>query len=251
MKHISLFEDFQDKKFNEIDSICRKFSITNWTLNEDGTVDVDGGVNLSHKRLKKLPLNFGKVSHGFACAGNNLTTLEGAPKEIGQDFDCSNNKLISLEGGPIRVGRNFHCYSNKLITLEGAPMEVNGHFNCYSNELTSLKGGPIKVGLGFFCRNNKLTTLEGAPKEVGGDFNCSNNKLISLEGAPKEVGGDFNCIYNPIWEVYSLFPDYKSFVDSMDYGYLRGTTIDKRRFREALEEVKRKVPKSITGYKYI
>ena len=86
MNHLKLFESF-----DEIDSICSKFSITNWTLNEDGTVDVDGSVSLSHRRLSKLPLNFGKVSRGFYCAGNNLTSLEGAPKEIG-----TNLTLIAL-----------------------------------------------------------------------------------------------------------------------------------------------------------
>ncbi len=35
---------------------------------------------------------------------NKLTSLEGAPKEVGGDFVCSKNKLTSLEGAPKEVG---------------------------------------------------------------------------------------------------------------------------------------------------
>jgi hypothetical protein len=162
MKHIKLFENFQD-----IESTCKKYRIKNWTINPDGTVDVDGNVNLRSMELKKIPLKFGSVS------GN---------------FDCSHN-------------------------------ELNG--------------------------------LEGAPNRVGGNFYCAFNKLISLEGGPKEVVGEFWCIGNPIFRLYRLFPDRKSFMNSMDYGYLRGGTIDKFRFKEALDEFGLDFPESISGYKYI
>jgi hypothetical protein len=60
MKHLKLFEAFED-----IDSICKKFGITNYTINPDGTVDVDGDVDLYNKGLTKLPLKFGKVTGYF------------------------------------------------------------------------------------------------------------------------------------------------------------------------------------------
>jgi hypothetical protein len=40
-------------------------------------------------------------------------------------------------------------------------------------------------------------------------------------------------------------------MDSLDYSYLRGTTIIKWRFKEALEEIGMDLPESIPGYKYI
>jgi hypothetical protein len=55
----------------------------------------------------------------------------------------------------------------------------------------------------------------------------------------------------PIWAIYELFPDHNSFIDSQDYNYLRGDSIDKRRFREALDEIGIKMPESIPGWKYI
>ena len=56
---------------------------------------------------------------------------------------------------------------------------------------------------------------------------------------------------NSIWEVYKLFPDWKTYKDSLDYGYLRGDRIDKRRLEEALEEIGIEVPNEIMGWKWI
>jgi len=246
MRHIKVFE-----KFNEIDSICAEFGIKNYSVNPDGSVDVDRSVELKYRKLTELPLKFGIVAGDFICYNNKLINLEGAPREVGGDFNCSENKLTTLEGGPIRVGGEFICSNNQLTSLKGAPSRIEFNFECHSNELISLEGAPSYVGSYFDCNSNKLTTLIGSPIEVGGDFYCNDNNLISFEGYPSRMDGDFICYNNPIFQLFILFPDYKSFIDSMDYGYLRGTTIDKRRFREALEEVKRKVPKSITGYKYI
>ena len=56
MKHLKLFEKFED-----IDVICKKYGIRNYTIN-NGVVDVDGDVNLSVQALSGLPLKFGKVT---------------------------------------------------------------------------------------------------------------------------------------------------------------------------------------------
>ena len=81
MKHLQLFEKFQD-----IDSICNKYRIRNYTINPDDTIDVDDNVVLSQNRLTKLPLKFGKVTGDFLCSNNQLTTLEGAPREVRGDL---------------------------------------------------------------------------------------------------------------------------------------------------------------------
>jgi hypothetical protein len=140
---VKLFEEY-----SSIDKICKKYRIKNYSINTDGTVDVDGDVNLSDKRLKKLPLKFNRVGGDFYCHYNELTTLEGAPKVVGGDFYCSYNQGLPW------------FWLGTLTTLEGSPKEVGGD---------------------FYCDNNQLTTLEGSPKEVGGDFICSSNPL------PKEV----------------------------------------------------------------
>jgi hypothetical protein len=184
MKHLKLFESMTEI---EVDKICKKYGITNWSLNPDGTVDVDGSVYLSVQKLTKLPLKFGRVTGDFLCHNNKLTSLEGCPREIGGSFWCYNNKLTSLEGCPTEIGRDFSCSYNQLTSLEGCPREIGGYFWCYNNQLTSLEGCPTEIGGDFFCYYNQLTSLEGCPTEIGGSFWCYDNQLTSLKGAPEYI----------------------------------------------------------------
>jgi hypothetical protein len=89
---------------------CERY-LKNYTINPDGTIDVNRDVNL-HGQLgdmKKLPVKFGKVSGYFECRMNNLTSLENCPNYVGGSFDCEYNKLTTLEGCPIYVGGNIWC----------------------------------------------------------------------------------------------------------------------------------------------
>ena len=112
MKHLKLFENF-----NDIDSICEKFGIENYTINPDGSIDVQGNVDLSDMGLTKLPLRFGNVSGDFYCGNNQLISLEGAPQVVGRNFYCNDNQLTSLEGAPQKVGRNFTCSQNPVEVI--------------------------------------------------------------------------------------------------------------------------------------
>jgi hypothetical protein len=120
------------ENFNVIHEICQEYGITNYTINTDCTIDVDCGVNLSFKKLTKLPLKFRNISGFFTCSHNNLTTLEGAPQSV-SDFYCTDNKLTTLVGAPESVGGEFNCQDNNLTTLEGAPKSVEGDFYCSGN----------------------------------------------------------------------------------------------------------------------
>ncbi len=159
-----------------------KYTEGKWTINEKtGLVDIEGDFVCSYEKYEKLTdfkgVKFGVVTGSFYCHGNSLTSLEGAPQEVGGHFNCFNNKLTSLVGAPQKVGVGFSCRNNMLTSLEGAPQEVGGHFDCHYNSLESLEGAPQEVGGGFCCSNNSLTSLEGAPQKVGVDFYCSHNEI--------------------------------------------------------------------------
>jgi hypothetical protein len=135
------------------------------------------------------------ITGNFNCGDSKITSLEGAPKEVGGNFNCYDTNITSLEGAPKVVGGNFYCSSTNITSLEGAPKVVGGNFYCSGTKITSLECAPEKVGGHFYCNKTKITSLEGAPKEIGGNFSCSDTGITSLEGAPKEVGGNFYC-YN-------------------------------------------------------
>ena len=73
-----------------------------------------GNLVLNDLKLTKLPDILKDISVGgsFICNGNNLTSLEGAPKSVGGNFNCSYNELTSLEFAPKSVGRDFVCHNN-------------------------------------------------------------------------------------------------------------------------------------------
>ena len=156
---------------------------------------VKGDLRFSDPKMTELPdLSTITVQGSFDCSGTQITSLKGAPQEVGGDFDCSITDITSLKGAPQKVGGDFDCVHTQITSLEGAPQEVTGHFDCsYNRKIISLKGAPQKVGRGFCCSNTPITSFEGAPQEVGEEFYCSNTPITSLEGAPQKVGGGFCC----------------------------------------------------------
>ena len=134
MKYLRKFNE----SLNDIDSICKEYDIKNYTINNDGSIDVDGDVNLTNRRLSKLPLKFGSVSVDFNCYNNQLTSLQGAPEFVGVSFNCHNNQLTTLEGAPKSVHEDFNCQDNQLTSLEGVPISVGGDFYCEGNPVESI-----------------------------------------------------------------------------------------------------------------
>ena len=202
---------FYDKA--KIKYLCKKYDIKNYTINEDGTIDVDGdvypcrSVRISEKGLTELPLKFGKVGGDFYCSINKLVSLEGAPREVGGDFSCSINQLVSLEGSPEKVGGNFGCNGNQLTSLVGSPEKVGGNFGCNGNQLTSLVGSPNKVDGNFYCKNNNLTSLDGISKYISKQIHCENNHLRDVKGVKDGWRGGFTVKGNPVHEIFKLFPE--------------------------------------------
>ncbi len=120
---IKLFEQFNNEQ--EIIDICTEYGIENYTINPDGSIDVDDSVGLVNKKLDKLPLNFNRVSGWFNCHNNNLTSLEGSPKEVGGDFICTHNKITTLKGSPILIWGYLDLESNPLSIIDSS-IEIKG-----------------------------------------------------------------------------------------------------------------------------
>ena len=110
-----------------ISLICKKYGIENYTFNSDGSIDVNGNVDLYYMELKQLPLIFNKVTGSFDGSYNDLTSLKGSPRWVGGWFDCYNNDLTSLEFSPDHVGSVFSCDCNDL-TDNYCDTEIGGKF---------------------------------------------------------------------------------------------------------------------------
>ena len=184
------------KSISEIEEICKKYKINNYTINEDGSIDVDGDVSLYKKELTELPLTFNKVTGDFSCTHNKLTTLKGSPKYVGFGFYCHDNELTSLEFGPVEVGGDFYCGRD---------------FSCMDNNFTSLEFSPVEVGGDFYCVGNpKLYNLYGISDNINGLFYCYETPIESIFN---EVDIDFIRAFN----VYRVIKDDKIVLKRLKY----------------------------------
>ena len=154
MRYLTLYENFK-----YIDNICQKYYIENYTINQDGSIDVDGHVNLTDQRLFILPLKFGKVIGNFDCSENNLTSLVGSPIQVlGDYFSCDNNQLKSLKGCTRELSA-FYCFTNKLSTLKGGPTKVSSDYNCVDNNIFDFNGFPNPFYGESFFRDNPIDEI--------------------------------------------------------------------------------------------
>ena len=157
IKKFKLFESNTRMSDQEIHRICKKYDITGYDINPDGSISVDRSVRLSSRSLKRIPLVFKEVSGSFYCYDNQLTSLRGCPEKVGGSFDC---------------------YYNKLSSLEGCPEKVGGSLNCGFNQLTSLRGCPDVYY--FSYRNNQITSFEGIPEFWEGELNIFSNPVDEI-----------------------------------------------------------------------
>ena len=232
-------ESIKESIKESIESICEKYDITNYIINSDGSIDVDGNVDLDKLELFRIPLKFRNVTENFNCSGgyfnffnNKLTTLKGSPKSVGGDFYCNDNKLTTLKGSPKSVGGNFECSGNKLTSLEYCPESVGGNFDCHSNQLTS---------------------LVGCPEVIGVDINCRHNKITDFKGVPEFFEGFFYCEGNPIEEIYTLFLQEDSINDSKciqwinEFDVIQGDKIVLDRLEEVFHQLGMDIPQSVVN----
>ena len=94
------------KKFEERfeEFVSTKENQSEYYISTDGLVCCDGNVVIYDEDLVDghLPFNFGKVEGCFdCCICPSLTSLEGAPQEVGGDFCCAGwDALSAVKGSP-------------------------------------------------------------------------------------------------------------------------------------------------------
>jgi hypothetical protein len=195
MKHLRKYKLFESN--SQIDTICEKYKIKNYTINSDNSVDVDGKVYFRNKELESIPLNFNIVNGYFNCGDNHLTSLKGCPVRVGGGFYCYNNQLTSLKYSPQYMENDdFSCGSNKIESLQYCTELIRNYFSCSYNKLTSLEYHPTVYG-GFHCRNNQINTFENF---------YYYKEDIYFKG-------------NPIYDIYVLFNDMKLIELARSYGF--------------------------------
>lgn len=170
MRYLKTFNESKEhyiitEKKKTIHTICNKYNITDYKINDDLSVDVNRSVNLYERNLTKLPLQFRNVTG---------------------DFDISRNySLECLSGCPSYVGGDFYCNFTAIKDLVGSPRIIDGDFSCCNvKSLVSLTGHPDRVGDAFSVSNGSLTSVN-LPIPIGGDLNITKNQISYIENIPE------------------------------------------------------------------
>ena len=119
MRYLKTYRIFEAKTSGltqEQEKFLNQYTRGTWTYNPaTGLVDVVGDFDCSSQELQDLKgIRFGQVSMDFFCKGNELTSLEGAPREVGGELFCDQNEFTSLKGAPEEVGGEFSCDAFEL-----------------------------------------------------------------------------------------------------------------------------------------
>ena len=140
MRYLNRYKIFEDKQ--DIDSICSKYKIRNYTINSD-IYSAKDDVDLSNTGLSTIPLKFGKVTGvgGFFCANNQITSLKNCPSYVSGHFYCASNQITSLEYSPRHIGGAFYCNHNLITSLEHCPQQIDGNFYCIGNPVNYIIPG--------------------------------------------------------------------------------------------------------------
>lgn len=151
--HEGLFDFFKKKETDpkkiEIIKLCKQYNITKYTINDDYSIDVDDHVDLSSKKLTKIPIKFNRVNGYFSCVGNMLVNLENAPRWVERNFMCQNQ------------------YYGTFISLKGAPEYVGFRFDFNENEnLKDFSDFPSYVGATIDARSTGLYSFDCIPEST-------------------------------------------------------------------------------------
>ena len=131
MKHLKTYQLFEAKaglNKSQKDFLDR-YTTGTWTYNPaTGLVDVKGYF-VARGGIKSFRgVKFGKVSGDFKCRNNKLTSLAGAPQEVGGDFECDAFVLEKEEWNPkgwLKVLREGSPEAQKLIPTIFSAEELN------------------------------------------------------------------------------------------------------------------------------
>lgn len=189
---MKLNEILRQSSKDKIDRLCELHEIKDYTINDDGTIDVVGEINWGFKRWKKLPLKFRKVDGNFLIFNNhNLVSLEGCPTEVTGSFKFSAQEITSMKHVPEKVGKDFTVSSFKMKKFDYFPKEIGGELSIFNSRIETLDLLPKEVfGKVSITENMFLRSIKGIPSIVHGNVLINGSRVVqSFEGLPKVIEG--------------------------------------------------------------
>jgi hypothetical protein len=179
-----------------MEELCNKYGINDYTINEDGFVNVDGSVDLNNCNLTEIPIKFGRINGDFKCAFNRLVNLKNSPTYVYKNFYCNGNYLTTLFEGPKVVNGEYWCSRNNLKDIQGFPESFQSDLYIVMNPICEILNiVPEKKRVRFIYWLNEHKTIRnrdtiiqsrleealcslGVEELITIDFNFNNYKVI-------------------------------------------------------------------------
>ena len=95
-----------------------------WTIEKDGSVNIQGGITIRDYSGSSLPFKIKHVAGNLTIVSDLLTSLEGCPKKVGGCFNITSNSLKNLKGSPKTVLGDYYIRCNSLESLDGIATKI-------------------------------------------------------------------------------------------------------------------------------
>lgn len=176
--------------------LFHKYQIS--SVEEDGTINVDGDLNFDLYRDESIPIKLGTVTGSFINHDSKLKYLWNGPKRVEGSVEMTGSIIKSLSGGPEWIGEHLHLGGTKITSLKGIAKYIGGNVHFAGSNLKSLEGMPERLEGDLYTEATKIKSLKGSPKTIMGVFNASATPITSLEGGPEWVGDAYHVCHTKI-----------------------------------------------------
>lgn len=107
---------------------CKDYGLSNWSVDDNGVIDIQGKLNLSHANLTEIPVPFGTVSDYVDFSFNKLSSFKNFPKKIGGNkLQLKANNFESLVGlKDIEFVGSIYLHENPIKSFQGFPSHYYG-----------------------------------------------------------------------------------------------------------------------------
>lgn len=168
--------------------------IMNYTIEDDGTVNVGGNVELDNmgSQFRELPVQFGKVTGNFITKDVALQSFKGFPKEVGGDFVIKQRIIVKdYTGAPEIIRGDALMKPVQAQSLKGFPKKIEqSAVITVSGDKHSLSDlGEFGSGLYINVEDAPLPNFHGIQSKFNGRLEIWSKGATSLEGFP-EVDDD-------------------------------------------------------------
>tara|TARA_Y100000389_G_scaffold127220_1_gene124559 strand:- start:1053 stop:1643 length:591 start_codon:yes stop_codon:yes gene_type:complete len=166
-----------------IEEVLDQYNVVDYSINNDGSVNLTKDITFFKKNLDKIPFNISKAPRVLDFSFNNISSLEGSPEECDTIFYAMNN-ISDLTG--VTITSRLLSLSNNKIEKINFPKEFKtNELLLNHNNIYELTGIPINFNGKIFLNHNPIATCfkttDGKDVHVFNSLKIIKDKKVNLK----------------------------------------------------------------------